>query len=424
MLDIQWIREHPETFDQAMQKRGEKTRSSELLELDKQRRESMSEVQLLQAKRNQIAKEVGQAKSKGLDASALLEESKQINLQLAEKEKSIQDHDPLAETLSWLPNILIDEVPYGESEKDNVVVKKWGEPKSFAFEPKEHWEIGEKLGMMDFEAAAQLSGSRFVVLRSGLARLERALANFMLDIHTREFGYQEVVPPLLVKDQTMFGTTQLPKFGEDSFKTNTGHWLIPTSEVSLTNLVRDAIWDTDKLPFRFTAYTPCFRSEAGSAGKDTRGMIRQHQFSKVEMVSATIAQESEKEHQRMLSAAETVLQRLELPYEVMLLCSQDTGFASQKTYDINVWLPGQKAYREISSCSNCGDFQARRMKARHRVQGEKHTHLIHTLNGSGLAIGRTIVAILENYQEQDGSVRIPSALLPYMDGLSVIKPLV
>jgi seryl-tRNA synthetase len=328
----------------------------------------------------------------------------------------------LDKLIEGLPNVLADDVPDGSDETANVELKRVGEPPRFDFAPRQHFEIGEGLGLMDFAAAAKISGARFVVLRGPLARLERALAAFMLDLHTGTFGYREVVPPLLVRDQTVFGTGQLPKFAQDLFRTTDGFWLIPTAEVPLTNLVADEILDEAALPLRFTAHTPCFRSEAGAAGKDTRGMIRQHQFSKVELVSITRPEDSAGEHERMVSCAEEVLKRLGLAYRVIVLCSGDTGFAAQKTYDIEVWLPGQNTYREISSCSNCGDFQGRRMKARCRKAGEKGTRFVHTLNGSGLAVGRTMIALLENYQRQDGTVAIPEALRPYMGGREAITP--
>jgi seryl-tRNA synthetase len=312
-------------------------------------------------------------------------------------------------------------VPDGDDDDANVLIRRWGEPRAFDFSPKEHDDLGAPLGM-DFARAAKLSGARFVALYGHLARLERAIATFMLDVQTREHGYTEVAVPYLVRDQVMYGTGQLPKFGEDSFRTTTGHWLIPTSEVALTNLVADEILTEEQLPLRYTAYTPCFRSEAGAAGKDTKGMIRQHQFSKVELVSITQPDASVEEHERMTRCAETVLQRLELPHRVMVLCAGDTGFAARKTYDIEVWLPGQGRYREISSCSNCGDFQARRMNARYRPQGERRTEFVHTLNGSGLAVGRTLIAILENGQEADGSVTLPAALRPYVDGMERLVP--
>jgi seryl-tRNA synthetase len=324
--------------------------------------------------------------------------------------------------LAGIPNLPAADVPDGTDEKANVEIRRYGMQRNFAFQPKEHDAIGEKLGMMDFAAAARLSGARFVVLRRDLARLERALAAFMLDLHTSEFGYQETMPPYLVREAAPYGTGQLPKFAADLFKTTDDFWLIPTAEVPLTNLVADQILDESVLPLRFTAHTPCFRSEAGAAGKDTRGMIRQHQFSKVELVSIVHPDQSATEHERMTACAEEVLKRLNLSYRVVTLSTGDMGFAAQKTYDIEVWLPGQGMYREISSCSNCGEFQARRMKARFRKPGEKGTRFVHTLNGSGLAVGRTLIAILENFQEVDGSVVLPDALVPYMGGTKVIVP--
>ena len=323
--------------------------------------------------------------------------------------------------LSAIPNTPLDDVPVGNDEADNIEVRTWGNVPTFAFDPKEHFDLGETLGMMDFETAVKISGARFVILTGALARLERALGNFMLNLQTEEHGYTEVNPPALVNDATMYGTGQLPKFGDDLFKTTDGYWMIPTAEVPLTNIVAGEILDADNLPYRYTAMTWCFRSEAGSAGRDTRGMIRQHQFSKVEMVSVTKAEDSTAELERMTECAEEILKRLELPFRTVVLATGDMGFGARKTFDIEVWLPGQNAYREISSCSNCGDFQARRMKARYREKGEKEIKFVHTLNGSGLAIGRTLIAVLENYQQEDGSINIPVALRPYMGGIDVIK---
>ena len=322
--------------------------------------------------------------------------------------------------MARLPNIPLDDVPEGADENDNVEVRMVGAKPNFAFDPKEHFELGEALGQMDFERAAKISGSRFAVLSGGLARLERALGQFMLDVHTQEHGYTEVIPPLLVRDDAMFGTGNLPKFAEDAFQANTGHWLIPTSEVSLTNLVREEIVDHDTLPRRYTALTPCFRSEAGSAGRDTKGYLRQHQFYKVEMVSITDDETSIAEHERMTKCAETILEKLGLHFRTVVLCTGDMGFGARKTYDIEVWLPGQGAYREISSCSVCGDFQARRMNARYRVEGEKQPRFVHTLNGSGVAVGRALIAVMENYQNEDGTIRVPDVLKPYMGGIEVV----
>jgi len=431
MHDLKFIRENPAAFDEGMKKRGLAPQSPQILKLDEENRKLQKETQDLEGQRNKIAKEMGQAKAKGDEKQfqKLWSESSNINQKMNELKTKVEfdrlgNREPsklLEELLTKLPNIPADDVPLGKDETGNVQVREHGSKPQLAFKPKEHFELGEKLGLMDFERAAKISGARFVVLKGQLARLERALAGFFLDIHTQHFGYTEVVPPLLVKDGAAFGTGQLPKFGEDLFKTTTGHWLIPTAEVPLTNLVNDEIVNEADLPLRFTAYTPCFRSEAGAAGRDTRGMIRQHQFSKVEMVSIAHPDQSGAEHERMTGCAEEILKRLGLHYRVMLLCTGDMGFSAKKTYDIEVWLPGQNAYREISSCSNCGDFQARRMKARFKPKEGKGTQFVHTLNGSGLPIGRTIVAILENCQQADGSIAIPEALQPYMGGVSVIK---
>jgi len=421
MHDIKSIRENPATFDEGMKKRGLPPQSPQILKLDEGRRTRQTELQELLSKRNGFAKQIGMAKSKGENVDAIMAESKAVNEKIAQMEAAAAQGDELDVLLSSIPNIPADDVPLGSDEKGNKQIREHGKKPTLDFRPKEHFDIGEKLGLMDFERAAKISGSRFVVLTGALARLERALASFFLDTHTEKFGYTETVPPFLIRDNAAYGTGQLPKFGEDLFKTTTDHYLIPTSEVPLTNLVNDEILDEAKLPLRFTAYTPCFRSEAGSAGKDTRGMIRQHQFSKVEMVSITHPDESDGEHERMTACAEYLLQQLGLHYRVMLLCTGDMGFSARKTYDIEVWLPGQNAYREISSCSNCGDFQARRMKARFKPKEGKGNQFVHTLNGSGLPIGRTIVAILENYQQKDGSVIIPEVLRPYMGGLDKIS---
>ena len=420
MHDIKWIRENPEAFDAAMKRRGLDSVVSELLAFDEAKRDQQTKLQHLQAERNQKSKAIGAAKAKGEDADAIMAEVAALKQQMAELEEALQ-HDPLSLRLQHIPNLLANEVPEGKDETQNVKLREWGAPTAFDFEPKDHVALGEGLGMMDFESAARMSGSRFVVLTGKLARLERALAQFMLDVHTAEHGYTEVNPPLLVRDNALFGTGQLPKFAEDLFKTTNDYWLIPTSEVALTNLVADSIVPEETLPRRFTALTPCFRSEAGAAGKDTRGMIRQHQFSKVELVSITVPEESEKEHERMARCAEKILELLKLPYRTMLLCAGDTGFGAQKTYDLEVWLPGQNTYREISSCSNCGAFQARRMKARFRPMGyDKGSEFVHTLNGSGVAVGRALVAVLENYQQADGSIRVPEVLQPYMGGITQI----
>ena len=425
MFDLKWIRENPDVFDEAMAKRGLPPQSSRVLELDQARRDHIAKLQDAQNRRNEASKQIGAAKASGDEALAqkLIDEVAELKafVQSGEDtERSLTDE--LDGFLAGLPNMPHDDVPVGEDESDNIEHHTEGTKPDFAFEPRQHFEIGEALGMMDFETAARLSGSRFVVLKGALARMERAIASFMLDLHTSEFGYTEVVPPYLVRDHTMFGTAQLPKFADDQFRTEDGFWLIPTAEVPLTNLVRESILDEADLPRRVTAYTPCFRLEAGAAGKDTRGMIRQHQFSKVELVSVTTPETSLDELERMRNCAEEVLKRLGLHYRVVVLSTGDMGFGARKTYDIEVWLPGQDMYREISSCSVCGDFQARRMQARYRPDGEKGTRFVHTLNGSGLAVGRTLIAVLENHQREDGSVAIPDALKPYMGGLDQIQP--
>jgi seryl-tRNA synthetase len=417
MFDVKWIRENPEAFDRGRARRNLPPLSAEIVALDAKRRAAQTSWQEMQARRNELSKQIGQLKSKGQDASAVMAEVAGLKDRMTEAEATEQAlAKQLEAILVSIPNLPAEDVPEGLDEKSNREERVVGGKPNFAFQPKQHFEIGEGLGLMSFDDAAKLSGARFVVLKGGLARLERAIAQFMLDLHTGEFGYTEVSPPFLVRDAALFGTGQLPKFAEDQFRTEQGLWLIPTSEVPLTNLAADEIIDETALPWRFTALTPCFRSEAGAAGKDTRGMIRQHQFLKVELVSIAHPDHSDDEHKRMTSCAEEVLKRLGLPYRVITLCTGDMGFSAQKTYDIEVWLPGQNAYREISSCSNCGEFQARRMKARCRKAGEKGTRFVHTLNGSGLAVGRTLVAILENYQQQDGSVAIPAALRPYMNG--------
>ena len=421
MLDIKWIRENPEAFDAGLGRRGLPAASGRLLQLDNGRREAIALAQEIQARRNKLSKDIGILKGRGEDASAVIAEVGRSKQQQAEAEETARARErDLEDVLAAIPNLPADDVPDGADETANVEVRRWGEPPTLDFRPREHFAIGETLGMMDFERAGKLSGARFVVLSRHLARMERALASFMLDLHTGEFGYTEVNPPALVRDEALFGTGQLPKFGDDLFRTTGGLWLIPTAEVPLTNLVAGEILDEDKLPTRVTAMTWCFRAEAGAAGKDTRGMIRQHQFTKVEMVSVTRPEDSDAELERMTGCAEEVLKRLGLSYRVVILCTGDMGFAARKTYDIEVWLPGQDRYREISSCSNCGDFQARRMKARCRRSGEKATRLVHTLNGSGLAVGRMLVAVLENYQRADGSVEVPAALRAYMGGLEVI----
>ncbi|MDW3207814.1 MAG: serine--tRNA ligase [Alphaproteobacteria bacterium] len=422
MHDLRYIRENPETFDAALQSRGAAPSSSEILALDEARRAAQTRMQEIQSRRNAASKEVGQRKAKGEDADDLIAEVQALKDGLAKAEQEERDlAEKLDGLLASLPNIPLADVPVGADEDDNVEVRRVGEPRSFDFEAREHFDIGEGLGLMDFETAATMSGARFVILKGALARLERALASFMLDTHTTQNGYTETIPPFLVRDNAMFGTGQLPKFSEDLFRTEEGFWLIPTAEVPLTNTAAETIWDEAKLPMRLTAWTPCFRSEAGAAGKDTRGMIRQHQFTKVEMVSVTHPDESEAELERMTGCAEGILKALDLPFRTVVLCTGDMGFGARKTYDIEVWLPGQGRYREISSCSNCGEFQARRMKARFRTAGEKGTRFVHTLNGSGLAVGRTLIAVLENYQNADGSVTVPEALRGYMGGLERIE---
>lgn len=424
MFDLKWIRDNPEEFDAALAKRGLEPQTPQILQLDEARRKAVTNLQDHQSRRNTASKEIGKAKAGGDEdaAKALMEEVATLKTSIQEGEdKEREFSKDLNDLLSGLPNIPHADVPPGKDEDDNKLVREVGTPAEFAFSPKQHFDIGEALGLMDFETAAKLSGSRFVVLKGALARLERALAAFMLDLQTGEFGYIEVVPPFLVRDDTMYGTAQLPKFADDQFHTKDGMWLIPTAEVPLTNLVRESIIDEAELPVRVTAYTPCFRLEAGAAGKDTRGMIRLHQFSKVELVSVVHPEHSMDELERMTSCAEEVLKRLDLPYRVMLLCSGDMGFGARKTYDLEVWLPGQKTYREISSCSVCGDFQARRMNARFRPAESKELQFVHTLNGSGLAVGRTMVAILENYQLENGSVQVPEVLQPYMGGLKIIE---
>lgn len=424
MHDIKAIRDNPEAFDRAIARRGVAPQAQALIELDKKRRAAQVEFDELQGRRNTLSKEIGIAKGKKDEARAaeLMAEVAALKDRLAALETEQKDHEAaLSDALSRIPNLPGDDVPDGLDEKGNVELRRTGAPKTYSFKPKEHFDLGEALGYMDFASGVKLAGARFTVLRAQLARLERALGQFMLDLHTTEFGYTEMQPPMLVNDATAFGTGQLPKFGDDLFRTTTGYWLIPTAEVPLTNLARDLIIDESELPWRFTALTACFRSEAGAAGRDTRGMIRQHQFDKVELVSIVSPDKSVEEHERMTGAAEEVLKRLDLPFRTMLLCAGDMGGAARKTYDIEVWLPGQNQYREISSCSNCWDWQARRMNARCRAPGEKQTRFVHTLNGSGLAVGRTLIAVMENYQNEDGSISVPDALKPYMGGLSKIE---
>jgi seryl-tRNA synthetase len=417
MLDLRWIRAEPESFDRALARRGLDPAAAAVLALDEKRRAAQTAFQTVQTRRKELSKAIGQARAAGTDAGDLMAEVEGLKDRAttaeADEKAAAADMEAL---LASFPNILADDVPDGRDETANVEVRRVGAPRSFDFAPRDHVALGEALGGMDFEGAARLSGARFVVLQGAVARLHRALADFMLDLHSEAFGYTETNPPILVRDHVMFGTGQLPKFAEDSFRTTDDFWLIPTAEVSLTNLVAGQILAEADLPRRMVAHTPCFRSEAGSAGRDMRGMIRQHQFEKVELVSIVAPEAAGAEHERMTACAEAVLQRLELPYRVMLLSSGDTGFGARKTYDLEVWLPGQNAYREISSCSNCGDFQARRMNARYRPAEGKGLAFVHTLNGSGLAVGRTLIAVLENGQQADGSIVLPPALRPYMAG--------
>jgi seryl-tRNA synthetase len=465
MHDIKWIRENPEAFDRALARRSLPGVAGRLIGIDERRRAAIQKAEVALARRNAASKEIGAAKkSNDQEAAArLLAEVAQLKetipaLEAEEKKLSGE----LETALAQIPNLPLDDVPDGQDEHANVERQHFGARRNYAFAPKQHFELGEALGQMDFETAAKLSGARFVVLSKGLARLERALGQFMLDLHTTEHGYTEVSPPLMVRDEVMFGTGQLPKFRDDQFlvmdtkwreerlneilkgldrqvaetqkppkavvdaliesaPSEEMLWLVPTAEVPLTNLVRDSLIEEDALPMRLTACTPCFRAEAGAAGRDTRGMIRQHQFTKVELVSITTPEASRDEHERMLSCAEEVLRRLDLHYRVMTLCTGDMGFAARKTYDIEVWLPGQNMYREISSCSTCGDFQARRMNARYRGKADRHMRPVHTLNGSGVAVGRALVAVLETYQQQDGSIAVPDVLQPYMGGRKVIE---
>jgi seryl-tRNA synthetase len=429
MHDIRWIRDNLEAFDRALARRGmpdgeRQALIRRLMELDELRRAIIGRLETAQARRNAASKDVGEAKKKKDEATAekLMAEVAELKNSIpAMEEEERKVSKELEDALAQIPNLAADDVPDGKDASDNVEHHKFGSKRAYAFTPKQHFELGEALGMMDFETAAKLSGARFVVLKGALARMERALGQFMLDVHTGEHGYEEVNPPLLVSDATMFGTAQLPKFAEDQFHTTADLWLIPTAEVSLTNLVRESIIDEAQLPLRFTACTPCFRAEAGAAGKDTRGMIRQHQFTKVELVSITTPEQSKDEHERMLACAEEVLRRLDLHYRVVTLCTGDMGFAAEKTYDIEVWLPGQGAYREISSCSNCGPFQARRMQARYRPKEGKNVRPVHTLNGSGVAVGRALIAVMETYQQADGSIAVPKVLQGYMGGLTKIE---
>jgi seryl-tRNA synthetase len=421
MHDLRWLREHPAEFDGGLARRGLAPRADAILALDRDWRAAAARAQEAQARRNRLGREVGAAKARGEAVESLLQQrAGDREAEAGAAAEAARLRAEIDEILAGLPNLPAEDVPDGADETANLVLRRCGEPPRFDFTPLPHDAIGERLGLMDFVRAGRLSGSRFVVLKGALAQMERALVQFMLDIHTREFGYVEVSPPLLVREPAVFGVGQLPKFAEDLFRTTEGYWLIPTAEVPLTNLVAGEIIDEAALPLRYTAATPCFRSEAGAAGKDTRGMIRQHQFLKVELVSITRPEDSPAEHERMTACAEEILRRLGLAYRVVLLSTGDMSFSSQKTYDLEVWLPGQGTYREISSCSNCTAFQARRMQARYRPAESKGTAPVHTLNGSGLAVGRSLIAILENFQQRGGKVAIPAALRPYMGGMEII----
>lgn len=421
MLDIRWVRDNPEQLDAALAKRSAAPQSAAILALDSERRELLTQLQELQNQRNVISKEIGMLKGKGDDATEPMARMAEIGPKVKAMEEAERElDDKLAELMAALPNIPLDDVPEGKDEEDNVELRTWGTPVDFEFEPQAHYDLGEKLGMLDFETAGTIAGARFVWEQGDLARLERALANFMLD-HLRGKGFTEVIPPLLVNTGTMFGTGQLPKFEDDQFETTDGRWLVPTAEVVLTNYAQNKMLKESDLPYRFCAWTPCFRKEAGSAGRDTRGLIRMHQFYKVEMVQIVTPEASDDALEFMTECAESVLQALNLPYRVIVLCTGDMGFGARKTYDLEVWVPAQKTYREISSCSTCGDFQARRMKARYK-DADGNSQFVHTLNGSGLAVGRTMVAVMENYQQKDGSIAIPKVIQPYMGGQTIIKP--
>jgi seryl-tRNA synthetase len=424
MHDIKSIRDNPAAFDAALARRGLNPQSPALIAIDQEKRELLIKLQDAQSRRNALSKDVGDAMKAGDKARAesIKTEVASIKNMITQGEESErQMNQRLTDALAAIPNLPLPDVPDGKDEHGNIEVRRWGQRPGFNFAAKPHFDLGEKLGQMDFETAARMSGARFVVLRKDLARMERALANLMLDIHTTKNGYTETYVPLLVNDKAAFGTNQLPKFADDLFRTTDGRWLTPTAEVTLTNTVREQVLAEKSLPLRLTAYSPCFRSEAGAAGKDTRGMIRQHQFTKVEMVSITTPDQSLAELERMTTCAESILQALGLHYRVMRLCAGDMGFGARMTYDLEVWLPGQDAFREISSCSICGDFQARRMEARYKPETGKGTTYVHTLNGSGLAVGRTLVAVLENYQTSDGSIIVPEVLRPYMGGMETIS---
>lgn len=422
MLDIKWIRENEAEFNDALHKRGVKFSFNELMSLDEEKRQIITMIQQFQQAKNAKSKKLSEYKGRvSRDFDETKRDVQHINEKLSELSANLEKSDQLKNIMDNIPNIPHKDVPYGTDESMNQFVRDFKSPKEMPY-AKEHFELGKNLGMMDFEQTAKISGSRFVTLKGKLARLERALINFMIDLHGNDFQFDEVSPPVIVKSEAMYNVGQLPKFSEDSYSIEGGVFrLIPTGEVPLTNMVANSILKREDLPLRYVAYTECFRSEAGSAGRDTRGMIRNHQFGKVELVTITTPDESEAEHEHMLNAAEGVLKKLDIPYRVMLLCTGDMGFSARKTYDIEVWLPGQKSYREISSLSNCGDFQARRMKARYKEIGSKETSFVHTLNGSGLAVGRTLVAILENYQNKDGSITVPEVLVPYMGGITKIE---
>ena len=426
MHNIKYIRNNPKQFEKLMKRRGISLNSSEILDIDNDIRSYQTKMQILQEKRNKASKDIGLLISQGADISSLKKNISDYKLDLTIMDEKVKDLNlKLNNLLIELPNSLEDDVPEGKSEDENQFIKSWGEKPQFSFNPLDHVEIGEKLNQMDFKRGVKISGSRFVLLRGQLALLERALSTFMIETHLNDDEFEEISPPFIVKEHALFGTGQLPKFSDDLFHTTDNRWLIPTAEVPLTNIVSNEIIDKNNLPLRFVANTPCFRSEAGAAGSDTRGMIRQHQFSKVEMVFVTHPSKSNEELEYLVSCAEKILQKLKLPYRVMMLCSGDVGFSAKKTYDLEVWLPGQNSgqglYREISSCSNCGDFQARRMNAKFKDKVSNEIDFLHTLNGSGLAVGRTMIAILENYQQKDGSIVIPDALLPYMRGLKKIE---
>lgn len=421
MHDLQFIRQSPDAFNRALKRRGINAQSEEILRLDEQRRYVTTEIQALQSERNRLSAEIAQKKRVGEDSSALEEHLRQSRATIQNLEKKeTKIAKSLIGILEKIPNIIDEDVPDGADEESNIEVRRWGTKPEFSFSPQAHDDIGIGMGMMDFKRSAVISGTRFVSLESELAELERALAQFMLDIHRKEFGYREILPPVLVREGALYGTGHLPKFKEDLFHTTDGFWLIPTAETWLSNYVGDDIISSDILPIRLCAWTPCFRSEAGAAGKDTKGMFRVHQFSKVELVSLTHPEQSNDELERMTSCAEEILQRLGIAYRVVALCCGDLGFSAAKTWDIEVWLPAQNCYREVSSCSNCRDFQTRRMKSRFKEKGQKKNQLLHSLNGSALAVGRTMIALLENYQNEDGSVRIPEALQPYMGGTQKI----